>query len=453
MNDSTNLDLYFKIRQFKDDLSKEELLLPTSRSKQIIIDLIANSFNLEYEYSTRTGIARITRPESTEAKLLDAEGVIDQSVSYMDHLNDGLAHAEANDLYFDAGLPNTQMGGDTFPSPSIMDSHAFMAPEDFFLPSRFFEQNTGVHLRPAASNSDHSNMMQEIDDFLSATQTAEQDQQAFLFGRRNESKNVDVRGESTINELRVGPLSSKTVQPPALRREESTRSSASGASGASTGSGRRGPLSDWARAGMNAVKKVGACWRCIILRKKVGSCPSMALYSRNTDVSQCDPQNPCLICPKGEKSNWEALGCHRGDFKTRMLPLQFCPAECDKEYSPHGSILEHEVNSFCRAQCKQRELWVNNEATITSTDEPPSMNDTRRRFIEKIAGKRNHFLTPDATVIDPLQNCILSIVWEFLETPSSLTLLDRGGSEKGLRILSIAALHQANLESVRGLRD
>jgi hypothetical protein len=24
--------------------------------------------------------------------------------------------------------------------------------------------------------------------------------------------------------------------------------------------GRRGPLSDWARAGANAVKKVGACW-------------------------------------------------------------------------------------------------------------------------------------------------------------------------------------------------
>jgi hypothetical protein len=33
-------------------------------------------------------------------------------------------------------------------------------------------------------------------------------------------------------------------------------------SNASCASGRRGPLNEWARAGMNAVKQVGACWRC-----------------------------------------------------------------------------------------------------------------------------------------------------------------------------------------------
>jgi hypothetical protein len=64
---------------------------------------------------------------------------------------------------------------------------------------------------------------------------------------------------------------------------ESTRTSASGASGASAGSGRRGPLSDWGRADMKAVKRVGACWRCIILRKKVGSYPDIGLFSRNAD--------------------------------------------------------------------------------------------------------------------------------------------------------------------------
>ena len=34
-------------------------------------------------------------------------------------------------------------------------------------------------------------------------------------------------------------------------------------------SGRRGPLSEWARVGMNAVKKKGACWRCKFLRKNI----------------------------------------------------------------------------------------------------------------------------------------------------------------------------------------
>lgn len=45
--------------------------------------------------------------------------------------------------------------------------------------------------------------------------------------------------------------------------------SGSQASAASGGSGRRGPLSGLARAGMNAVKQVGACWRCKFLRKTV----------------------------------------------------------------------------------------------------------------------------------------------------------------------------------------
>jgi hypothetical protein len=34
--------------------------------------------------------------------------------------------------------------------------------------------------------------------------------------------------------------------------------------------GRRGPLGEAARADLRAVKKVGACWRCKVLRKKVG---------------------------------------------------------------------------------------------------------------------------------------------------------------------------------------
>jgi hypothetical protein len=37
----------------------------------------------------------------------------------------------------------------------------------------------------------------------------------------------------------------------------------------SRASGRRGPLSEWARVEMNAVKKMGACWRCKFLRKNV----------------------------------------------------------------------------------------------------------------------------------------------------------------------------------------
>lgn len=50
---------------------------------------------------------------------------------------------------------------------------------------------------------------------------------------------------------------------------KSVNSVGSNASAASATSGRRGPLTDWARAKMNAVKKVGACWKCKFTRKTV----------------------------------------------------------------------------------------------------------------------------------------------------------------------------------------
>jgi hypothetical protein len=53
----------------------------------------------------------------------------------------------------------------------------------------------------------------------------------------------------------------------------SQTSVASTTSVASAPSGRRGPLSEIARAGMNAVRKLGACWKCKFLRKTVRNQP------------------------------------------------------------------------------------------------------------------------------------------------------------------------------------
>jgi hypothetical protein len=45
-------------------------------------------------------------------------------------------------------------------------------------------------------------------------------------------------------------------------RSEESGSQASIQSNTSCASGRRGPLGELARAGMKAVKRIGACWRC-----------------------------------------------------------------------------------------------------------------------------------------------------------------------------------------------
>jgi hypothetical protein len=47
--------------------------------------------------------------------------------------------------------------------------------------------------------------------------------------------------------------------------------SANSGSQASVISGRRGPLDEFAKSAMKAVKRVGACWRCKFLRKSVSS--------------------------------------------------------------------------------------------------------------------------------------------------------------------------------------
>jgi hypothetical protein len=50
---------------------------------------------------------------------------------------------------------------------------------------------------------------------------------------------------------------------------ESVFNSNSAQSSSRSSIGRRGPLDTFARAAMNAVKAVKACWRCKVLRKLV----------------------------------------------------------------------------------------------------------------------------------------------------------------------------------------
>lgn len=84
----------------------------------------------------------------------------------------------------------------------------------------------------------------------------------------NRKRRVSIQRSSS-----VGQSESPTIASPSCSRIGSGASSAyeenafdsnsvhsgSQASVGSGASGRRGPLSDWARAGMNTVKRVGAC--------------------------------------------------------------------------------------------------------------------------------------------------------------------------------------------------
>jgi hypothetical protein len=91
---------------------------------------------------------------------------------------------------------------------------------------------------------------------------------------------------------------------------------------------RSGRSSDVARKMMRAVKEIGACWRCKILRKTVSIHYTISLRSRlaiSTDLIQCCTETPCRSCPCwGHNSAWRTLGCKRGNLKDQMPEIRLC---------------------------------------------------------------------------------------------------------------------------------
>jgi hypothetical protein len=459
-NDPANLDLYFQIRSFKNDLSTGELLLERrSRTEQLKIHTIAQSFDLEYEYSVGTRVVRISRTVSHEAQIFAPEATIDnihENLPHWEHLHGSFGQDFSDFSNFDSGIASRGADGETPEAHAIPNNQDSLA--DMALPPFDLSQSMNFLSQPVPSMlaaSTQSNLAQEIDELLSNAHSVRQEQQEPLFEDPaiNSAIIDEFEHPSEKKKSQRVPSPSSPYQwgdirrPAAAGRSGSAHSDASGISGVSGRSGRTGPLSDLARAGMKAVKKVGACWRCVFLRKKVGKHSLMHGFSATlANKKKCDPEDPCLICPKGGKSSWEALGCHRGDFKTRMLPIRICPVESS---DPVQVIAED--NSYWLDN-QVRVSWVENDDRVEVTDdETLHKEEVRRLFLEEIKDKWELLCKPpDQAVLQSLQSYTMDVVWELLETPSSLSLLSEEGTfDSLLRILPTAAVYQANVENVR----
>jgi hypothetical protein len=303
-NDKTNLNLYFQIRSFKDNLLADELLLEErSRSDQLNIHTIAQSLDLEYEYSIRTSVVRISRTESSEPQFFVPEATVAYTAEdspYWGDLYESFDQDFAEFSNFDSGITSREPNEE-----AVSNSQDALAN---ISSSRGLNQKTDVLPSVDVSTLDsniQTNVAHEIDELLSTTQSVSQEkpesrlldymvkeidvllstthhdpheQQESLFnGYHTAAVEEALLFEEAIPQQLPSPPNPETLTPlenckisAALSRSGSTHSDASGLSEASGRSGRTGPLSDLARAGMKAVKKVGACWRCIFLKKKVG---------------------------------------------------------------------------------------------------------------------------------------------------------------------------------------
>ncbi|PMD43844.1 hypothetical protein L207DRAFT_562952 [Hyaloscypha variabilis F] len=498
LNDKSNLDLYFAIRSFKNDESRDELLLEDQgRPNRLKIHTIAESFNLEYEYFVSTNIVRIS-PITVHETCISVPEVMNFNTFYEDvahwvpeHDNfdqvstdfSGVDFAAADqetvemaselptakdscDLISDLVIPpsafiqssdilpqsemSTAVDGSNYPTAQDMESMVSkLYREDSIIdaivypypPYRcIFETCKALCFPSRAELCHHEQELHDMNTY-DGSPTSEGCARAVPgYGFPNSKDPDDHIKHAHSSQLRSWSFPDPLLAKPwavgfktseALGGSDGAHSDASDMSGVSGRSGRTGPLSDLARAGMKAVKKVGACWRCMFLRKK------------------CDPKSPCLICPKGGKSNWEALGCHRGDFKTRMLPLQLCPVES----LVHPITLSMNTNNYVqhkwggRAISEERELWASNEPSLF--DELPGSQDIRKGFFEEIERLCKWLPNPpDSVALQPLQHCTLCIIWEVLHTPESLRLLgDEGTVDNLLRLLPTAIVYQAKLES------
>ncbi|KAH7336093.1 hypothetical protein BKA65DRAFT_596148 [Rhexocercosporidium sp. MPI-PUGE-AT-0058] len=229
-------------------------------------------------------------------------------------------------------------------------------------------------------------------------------------------------------------------------------SGASGASGASGVSGRRGRLSDWARAGMNALKQVGgACWRCKFLRKTCGS------------------QTPCRPCPSNaQSSSWAALGCQRGPFQ--MVKIVLCPGKpafgflVEDEFSigetnvtQDSSDSDTILRSLESSEHNTSWLDEENDTELKDKDEGFASRAfaTRKLFLQAMSNA--HALAGYQLVesaLSPVKEGVLAAVWEILHCDPTCGVLDNNilSDKHGdfgylAQLLSSAAVCQANTRS------
>ena len=325
LNDKSTLDLYFQIRLFRSDGLRNQLLFENqSRPDRLSIHTIAESLDMEYEYSTSTKLVRISRAAITQNHPFAPDADLD----LFDDTNDWLPHHDTSMQDFvlfssdiDRRAADQRMEENLFGSQP-MDT-CDVNPDLALLPlnlTQGLEKSYNAHMAEETTmgedlrGGNHTSLVAVANRVVSPQGLRLGSMNHFSLSQ-HEDQNTSTHVENSLfctyegcergrpghgfsnrglldNHMKQGHDS--LVQPSSLSlnksatpwesisipraftyfsEESSAPSDASDMTGGSGRSGRTGPLSDLARAGMRAVKKVGACWRCMFLRKKV--CPQL----------------------------------------------------------------------------------------------------------------------------------------------------------------------------------
>jgi hypothetical protein len=149
-------------------------------------------------------------------------------------------------------------------------------------------------------------------------------------------------------------------------------------------------------------------------------------------------------------SSWQAVGCNRGDFKSKHIPVKLCP----QTIPPSTSLEEEdglvEVEDALQDILDARDQWARN-VDLANPLLPPSETRMLEEHQSLLVQATDDGNIPQVIgPLAPLLQCVLSILWELMKSPSSATLVGEG-TEVGKRIVHLllpAAYFQAKTESV-----
>lgn len=188
---------------------------------------------------------------------------------------------------------------------------------------------------------------------------------------------------------------------------------------------------------------------------------------RLTKEPQCSEEKPCDSCPKRPSAStpWKLVGCKRGALGEEMEAINLCPQSYIQQAvpqrlpsSPQFGLVEYTGQEYVDASVERRKKYLEKEYPF-SINGSPAWSPVYRylREHEELLPSQQLLLIlehHDLTSLKPLDECILAILWEFLDQPERVSCLSHfdGASAPALAnfavLLRSAAVYQARLEDV-----
>jgi len=160
---------------------------------------------------------------------------------------------------------------------------------------------------------------------------------------------------------------------------------------------------------------------------------------------------------------WILIGCKRGSIKKHMAPIEMCPyltrtrSAFDFDiYSMNESVADKDyftpetVNALTKENIQLRQLALGRAApriTNQNVDIDALLQDEETSWPALQGLRKSQSNQPILPRLSPLDDCIMSIIWELHDIPALGIVSDCDGTNF-LVLLRSAAFYQAKTENV-----